>query len=206
MRDSRRMDGASPARLYATLVGGALVIGGVAGFFYDSSFEVGDSLEAHDAFGLLAVNAWHNLFHVATGALGLILASTAARGYALGLGGAYLVVALAGIIQLGGGDTDSILQIIPVNTEDNLLHVLLGVLGVAAGLATPSGKPKRPKKPKRERAKREPRERRKPAAAPAARTKPKPKPSSGPKPKPKPSSEKPKPGAQEPKPDAPKKS
>ncbi len=131
------MEGASPARLYATLVGGALVIGGIIGFFYNASFDVGNSLQSDDALGLLSVNAWHNIVHILTGALGLALASAAARQYALGLGFVYVVVAVLGIIHLGGGDTDSILKLIPVNTEDNVLHIVLGFLGIAAGLATP---------------------------------------------------------------------
>lgn len=131
------MEGASPARLYATLVGAALLIGGIVGFFYDSSFGVGRSIQADDAFGVLSVNAWHNLVHAGTGALGLLLASYAARRYALGLGAIYLLVCLLGFIHLGGGNTDSILKVIPVNTEDNVLHLILGVLGVAAGLTTP---------------------------------------------------------------------
>jgi hypothetical protein len=36
------------------------------------------------------------------------------------------------------GDGDSILSIIPVNTEDNILHLLLGVAGVGAALMKPS--------------------------------------------------------------------
>ena len=36
------------------------------------------------------------------------------------------------------GDGDEILNPIPVNTEDNLLHLLIGLAGVrAGGLATP---------------------------------------------------------------------
>lgn len=132
------MEGASPARLYATLVGGVLVIGGIIGFFYNSSFEVGSSIQADDALGLFSVNAWLNLVHLLTGALGLLLASYAARRYALGLGAAYLLICLLGFIHFGGGDTDSILKLVPVNTADNILHLILGVLGLAAGLATPT--------------------------------------------------------------------
>ena len=35
------MTTASPAQLYATLVGAALVIAGIIGFLYDSSFATG---------------------------------------------------------------------------------------------------------------------------------------------------------------------
>lgn len=134
------MEGASPARLYATLVGGALVIGGIIGFFYNASFEVGNSIQSDDALGLLSVNAWHNIVHIATGALGLALAGAAARGYAFALGLIYLVVAVLGFVHLGGGDTDSILKLIPVNAEDNFLHLILGLLGIAAGLSTPAAR------------------------------------------------------------------
>ena len=140
------MEGSSPARLYATLVGGTLVVAGIIGFFYDASFDTGDSLQADDVFGVLAVNGWHNIVHILTGALGLLVAGYAARAYALGLGAVYLVVALLGFIHLGGGDTDSILKFIPVNTEDNILHLVLGLLGVGAGVSTPKAgaRPPRP--------------------------------------------------------------
>jgi hypothetical protein len=129
---SAEIQDASPAKLYATLVGGVLVIAGIAGFFYSASF--GGPGEVDDVFGLFGVNGWHNLFHILTGALGLFLAGFAARRYAFWLGVAYLGIALWGFV-LGGGE--SILGFFPVNTEDNFLHLALGLLGVAAALGTP---------------------------------------------------------------------
>ena len=126
------MEGASPARLYATLVGGVLVLAGIIGFFYSASF--GSPGNVDDVFGILAVNGWHNVVHVLTGAIGLLVAGYAAREYALGLGIVYLVVAIWGF-AIGSGE--SILGFIPVNTEDNVLHTILGVLGIGAGLASP---------------------------------------------------------------------
>jgi Domain of unknown function (DUF4383) len=126
------MEGASPARLYATLVGGVLVIAGIIGFFYSSSF--GSPGNVDDVFGILSVNAWHNIVHILTGAIGLLVAGYAARQYALYLGVIYVVIAVWGFI-IGSGD--SILGFIPVNTEDNFLHLILGVLGLAAAVATP---------------------------------------------------------------------
>jgi Domain of unknown function (DUF4383) len=127
------MEGASPARLYATLVGGTLVIAGIIGFFYSSSF--GGPGKVDDVFGILAVNGWHNVVHIVTGALGLLAAGYAARQYALGLGVVYLAVAIWGFII---GDGHSLLGFVPVNTEDNFLHLILGVLGLAAGASTPA--------------------------------------------------------------------
>lgn len=137
------MEGASPARLYATLVGGVLLIAGIIGFFYSASF--GSPGEVDDLFGILAINGWHNVIHVLTGALGLAVAGYAAREYALGLGIVYLIVALWGFI-IGSGD--SILGIVPVNTEDNILHLLLGLLGLGAYAATPRDMAERPARPR----------------------------------------------------------
>lgn len=126
------LEGATPARLYATLVGGVLVIAGIIGFFYSASF--GSPGTVDEVFGLLAVNAWHNVVHILTGAVGLLVAGYAARQYALWLGIVYIVVAIWGFVI---GDGDSILGFLPVNTEDNVLHLILGILGIAAAMATP---------------------------------------------------------------------
>lgn len=123
---------ASPARLYATVVGALLVIAGIVGFFYSASF--GSPGEVDEVFGLFAVNAWENVFHILTGAIGLFVAGYAARQYALALGALYLIAALWGF-AVGSGD--SILGFLPVNTADNLLHGVLGVLGILAALAAP---------------------------------------------------------------------
>ena len=125
----------SPAQLYALVIGVTLVAAGIFGFFYSTSFATGDGTERDAVLGILDVNGWHNLVHIATGALGLAVARSygGARGYALGLGAVYLLVALLGFVA---GDGDEIFNLIPVNTEDNFLHVLLGVAGVGAALAT----------------------------------------------------------------------
>ena len=131
------MTGSSPARLYATLVGGVLVVAGILGFFYEASFSTGDDLKADSVLGILDVNGWHNLVHIATGLLGLAAAGYAARTYALGLGLLYLVVAIWGFLEVEDG-VGAILDSLPVNTEDNFLHLVFGLTGLAAGAATPS--------------------------------------------------------------------
>jgi hypothetical protein len=129
------MDAPSPARLYATLVGALLVVTGIVGFFYSASF--GSPGEVDEIFGAFAVNAWVNVLHILTGALALLVAGYASRQYSLLLGAFYVVVAFWGF-ALGSGE--AILGFLPVNTGDNLLHLTLGVLGVAAALATPVAK------------------------------------------------------------------
>jgi len=138
----------SPARLYATLVGGALVIAGIAGFFYSASFDTGNRVlnDSDDLLGILTVNGWHNLVHIATGLLGLAAAGYAARTYALGIGLVYVLVAIWGFLEVSDG-VGALLDVVPVNTEDNFLHLILGLTGLAAGAATPRDKPA-PRRPR----------------------------------------------------------
>ncbi len=135
----------SPAQLYALVVGAVLVGAGIMGFFYNSSFATGGNVPRDAVLGLLDVNAWHNIVHLATGALGLAtLASlAAARGYALGLGAVYLVVTIWGFAI---GDGEVLLNLLPINTEDNILHLLLAIAGLAAGAAS-STRPARQTRP-----------------------------------------------------------
>jgi Domain of unknown function (DUF4383) len=129
------MDAPSPARLYATVLGAALVVAGIVGFFYSASF--GSPGEVDEAFGLFAVNGWVNVLHILTGALGLLMAGYASRQYSLWMGALYLVVALWGF-AIGSGE--SILGFLPVNTADNLLHLVIGALGAGSALSTPRAK------------------------------------------------------------------
>ena len=136
------MEGSSPARLYCLLVGGVLVIAGIIGFLYEASFAVGNEVVADNVFGILAVNGWHNLVHIAIGGLLLVAAGGAARPAALFVGVLYLVLAGLGFIATGGdgisfvAENGVLIDLVPVNDEDNWLHVILGVTGVIAGLAS----------------------------------------------------------------------
>jgi hypothetical protein len=124
------MEAASPARLYAAVVGALLVVLGLLGFFYDASFAALDHYE--DAVAGLRVNGWLNLFYIATGTLGLLAAGIAPRRYALAM--TVLFVALA---VLGWGS--------------EALHLVIGLLGLAAVAGTRKPKTGRRKRrsPKR---------------------------------------------------------
>ena len=134
------MDERSPAQVFALVIGLTLVAAGIAGFFYNASFATGDDVPRDAVIGILDVNGWHNLVHIATGVAGLVLAGSydGARLFALGGGALYLVVAVAGFIA---GDGSVLLGLIPVNTEDNLLHLLIAIAGLGAGFATPGVEP-----------------------------------------------------------------
>jgi hypothetical protein len=122
----------SPATLYTTVAGVVLTTAGIAGFFYSASF--GSPGDVGELLGAFAVNGWENVLHLVTGLLALVAAGHGARRYALGLGLVYLLLAAWGLIV---GDGGSIAGILPVSTADNLLHLVLGVAGIAAALATP---------------------------------------------------------------------
>lgn len=124
----------SPAQLYALLFGAVLLLVGIAGFFVDSSFDAGAGVEGDELIAF-EVNGVHNLVHIASGLLGLALAGTlaGARTFALGFGVVYLAVAIIGFV-----DGDDVLNLIPVNTADNWLHVAIAVTGIAAGLSPAS--------------------------------------------------------------------
>jgi hypothetical protein len=126
----------SPAQLYATVAGAVLVILGILGFFYEASFDTGvPGVRSSDVLGILAVNGWHNLFHVVVGLIGLAAAtSRAARTYALGFGLLLVVVAIWGFLAAD----DVILSLMPVDAAGNVLHLVLGLLGLGAGAATPA--------------------------------------------------------------------
>ena len=139
------MEGSSPARLYCLLVGGVLVVAGIIGFFYSASFAAGDSITGDDVFGILAVNGWHNLVHIAIGGLLLVAAGGAARGGAMFVGVLYIVLTVLGFIATGGDGIEFVasngvlVDLVPVNDEDNLLHLILGITGILAAVATKEG-------------------------------------------------------------------
>src|SRR3954465_5837307 len=129
------MEGRTPAQIFALVIGAVLVLAGIVGFFYSSAFGAPGKVDG--VLGVLDVNGWHNLVHIATGLLGLVMARSysSARAYCLLLAVLYTTVAIWGFIV---GDGGAILSFIPVNTEDNVLHALIALVSLVVGLATPS--------------------------------------------------------------------
>lgn len=113
------MEAPGPARLYAAAAGALLLVLGVLGFFYDASFGSLDSYE--EALGGLEVNGWLNLFYVAVGSLGLLVAGVSSRTYSLAVGLLFTLLAI-----VGWGDT--------------ALNLVVGLLGLAAAAGTPRAK------------------------------------------------------------------
>jgi len=124
----------TPAQIYALTFGVVLLAVGILGFFVDTSFGTGSSVDGDKLIGF-EVNGWHNLVHIASGLLGLALWSrpSTARLYALGFGAVYLVVTIWGFIS-----GEHVLWLIPVNTADNFLHLAIAATGLLAGFASRS--------------------------------------------------------------------
>jgi len=86
-----------------------------------------------DDFIIFEVNGWHNVVHILSGLAGLALWRRAdtARAFALGFGSIYLVVTIWGFIT-----GDNVLWLIPVDTADNFLHLVISLTGLAAGIVS----------------------------------------------------------------------
>ena len=122
----------TPAQLYSLAFGATLLLVGILGFIAEASFDAGSDVNGSN-FILFEVNGWHNLVHIASGLVGLLLwrSLAGARSFALGFGVVYGIVTLWGFI-----DGNDVLSLIPVNAADNVLHLAISALGIAAGLAS----------------------------------------------------------------------
>jgi hypothetical protein len=81
--------------------------------------------------GLLDTNGWHNVFHLAFVPLAFWVAGrlSGSRPFAAFTGFLYVVMGLAGIAL---GNDAVLLGLMPVNILDSVIHLSLGVFGVAA--------------------------------------------------------------------------
>jgi hypothetical protein len=132
-----RTRGRSAAQWFCLIVGATLVVVGLLGFLAEAKFDTsagGDpgALDGEN-FILFEVNGWHNIVHIASGLFLLALAGKhrTARAAALAFGAIYAVVTVIGLI-----DGHDVLGLIPVNPADNVLHILLTVAALAAGLVS----------------------------------------------------------------------
>jgi hypothetical protein len=119
------------------VVGAVFLLVGILGFVpgITSNFEelgfAGHHSEAM-LLGLFQVSALHNIVHLLFGAAGLVLARTAmgARSFLLYGGIIYLVLFVYGLVV----PQDSDGNFVPLNSFDNILHLLLGVGMIALAL------------------------------------------------------------------------
>jgi hypothetical protein len=110
-----------------------LVLGGVVGFGYESSFATGERLVADRIAGIFDTNGWHNLIHLAIGLFALAAASRTPRQAAVVLGALLTLLGAWGVAVTDHG-AGSLLDTVPVGSEVNLLHLLTGLAGIGAAL------------------------------------------------------------------------
>jgi hypothetical protein len=133
-RDDGRTDraGRTLAQTFCLVFGITLIAVGILGFIFGgSSFGAGGNVQGKD-FIVFEVNGWHNVVHIASGALLLLaspngpLAATAATAFGL----VYAVVTVWGLI-----DGNDVFQLIPVDTADNILHIVLTAAALIVGFS-----------------------------------------------------------------------
>src|SRR3989344_9126496 len=110
----------------ATILGVVFLVIGLLGLFPNSIVGDGAYFQA---------DLWHNLVHLVTGLIFLLVVSRSPGKSASTLtilGVIYLVIAILGFF-VGEG---AILGFIGVNGADNWLHLVIGVVALIAGLST----------------------------------------------------------------------
>src|SRR4051794_13253592 len=124
------------AQWYCLVAGVVLVVAGLLGFIADSSFDTGSAIQG-DKFLGFEVNGWHNLVHLASGIVLLAAANTrpTAKTVALAFGVVYGLVTIWGLI-----DGDEVLNVIPVNPADNVLHLFLAAAAILSAYVSPTTK------------------------------------------------------------------
>jgi Domain of unknown function (DUF4383) len=129
--------GRSPAQVFCLVIGATLVLVGLLGFIAEPAFDTGSGVDGENLI-IFEVNGWHNIVHILSGAflLALMGRHETARVAALSFGAIYGVVTVIGLI-----DGEDVLGVFPVNTADNVLHVLLTVAAFAAALAPVRNRP-----------------------------------------------------------------
>ena len=121
---SRTIAGRSVNGVVALAFGAVFVVVGLAGFLVSGAHPaVGTT--GGELLGLFQVNVLHNVVHLAIGEV-LIAAALrgdgAARAANRVVGVLYLVLFVAGLFLVGTG-----LNLVALNMNDNILHLVLGV-------------------------------------------------------------------------------
>ena len=131
-----------PVQTVSALVGLVFLLVGVAGFVPGVTTDL-DQLHVagHDSgamlVGLFMVSVLHNVVHLAFGVVGLLASRTArsARLFLLVGGVVYALLWVYGLVV----DRDSTANVVPLNSADNWLHLVLAVGMIALGLVLGRG-------------------------------------------------------------------
>jgi uncharacterized protein DUF4383 len=121
------------AKTAAILLGLVFLAVGLLG--YVDNPIVGSSEKA-----MFHTDSIHNIVHIASGALFLLLAlvaPAAVGGFLKLFGLVYLVIGIVGMVQIGSQDMIKLFGFLMVNKLDNYLHIALGVIIFLAGFLRP---------------------------------------------------------------------
>ena len=118
------------AQRFAQVFGGVYVAIGLLGFlpFLGGTY----TQEANQLLGIFGITAAHNIVHLLIGAAFLASARTDAnaRQAAIGIGVAYILVGILGVLNL-----DFMNDLLAINGADNALHFISGLAAIGVGLA-----------------------------------------------------------------------
>lgn len=113
-------------RIMAIIFGIAFIFGGVAGFL--PTFM-------HDGllFGFFEVNFMHNVFHIASGVIAIMCATSYkySRLYFQIFGVVYGIIAIVGFIRNG----DFSFMMMHMNMADNILHTVIAIVALYLGFS-----------------------------------------------------------------------
>lgn len=129
-------EGKSLGQLAALAIGVAYAGGGVVGFAVTGFSGFTSSDPSRTLFGL-TLNPFQDFFHLAVGLLLLWAAtrdSAVTEGALLGVGGIYVVAAIAGFI----GAHIPVITINTAGNPDNYLHLITGLTALVAAVASSS--------------------------------------------------------------------
>jgi hypothetical protein len=122
----------SPNRIVATVFGAVYVLVGLLGFAVTGGVGF-IATEGGLLLGIFQVNPLHNVAHLLIGAALLIagiVSATAAKTVNIVVGGAYLLLGIAGFFLAG-----TAANILALNTPDHFLHLASAIVLLGVGLA-----------------------------------------------------------------------
>jgi hypothetical protein len=123
----------SPNRMLGIIFGAVYLLIGILGFFFTSSTSF-VSTQGPLLIGLFEINPLHNVVHLVIGAALLIAGlsnARAARGVNTTIGAVYLIVGIIGLFISEGNNP---LNILAINSADNVLHFASAVILLAVGI------------------------------------------------------------------------
>ncbi len=141
----------SPVRAVTLLFGAIFLLIGVAGFIPGVTSHYGElgfagEESGAEILGLFQTSVLHNVVHLLFGVVAVAMArsETGARTYLVGAGTIYLVLWIFGLVVHGEKG-----NFLPVNNEDNWLHLGLALALLGLGLLLPESRPARTGAPAR---------------------------------------------------------